>query len=120
MEEQHGDSLKLQPQIRTRKGKYKLTAFLTVLLNILIALYNSAYEDITGNAVDEYMALFAHKALQFVRAPDENVFIPREYHISIPYFPVMVLSYCTSVSIYHLFNLFCDKLLQTLHHSSAI
>lgn len=46
-----------------------------VLLNILIALYNSAYEDITDNATDEYMALFASKTMQFVRAPDENVFI---------------------------------------------
>lgn len=57
----------------------------TVLLNILIALYNSAYEDITGNAVDEYMALFAQKALQFVRAPDENVFIAREYRFALLY-----------------------------------
>ncbi|KAF2817049.1 uncharacterized protein BDZ99DRAFT_492954 [Mytilinidion resinicola] len=48
---------------------------MVVLLNILIALYNSAYEDITENAVDEYMALFAQKTMQFVRAPDENVFI---------------------------------------------
>ncbi|KAH8678587.1 hypothetical protein BGZ60DRAFT_370275 [Tricladium varicosporioides] len=48
---------------------------MVILLNILIALYNSAYEDITGNAVDEYMALFAQKTMQFVRAPDENVFI---------------------------------------------
>jgi len=48
---------------------------MVVLLNILIALYNSAYEDITDNAIDEYMALFAQKTLQFVRAPDENVFI---------------------------------------------
>ncbi|KAI9805121.1 MAG: hypothetical protein M1825_000955 [Sarcosagium campestre] len=30
---------------------------MVVLLNILIALYNSAYEDITDNAIDEYMAL---------------------------------------------------------------
>jgi hypothetical protein len=48
---------------------------MVVLLNILIALYNSAYEDITDNADDEYMALFAQKTMQFVRAPDENVFI---------------------------------------------
>ena len=47
----------------------------TVLLNILIALYNSAYADITDNAIDEYMALLSQKTLQFVRAPDENVFI---------------------------------------------
>ena len=48
---------------------------MVVLLNILIALYNSAYEDVTDNAIDEYMALFAQKTMQFVRAPDENVFI---------------------------------------------
>lgn len=48
---------------------------MVILLNILIALYNSAYEDITGNADDEYMALYAQKTMQFVRAPDENVFI---------------------------------------------
>ncbi|KAL2852638.1 hypothetical protein BJX68DRAFT_56149 [Aspergillus pseudodeflectus] len=48
---------------------------LTILLNILIALYNSAYEAISGNATDEYMAMFAQKTMQFVRAPDENVFI---------------------------------------------
>jgi len=46
-----------------------------ILLNILIALYNSAYEDIYENAIDEYLALFAQKTMQFVRAPDENVFI---------------------------------------------
>jgi len=56
---------------------YYIFTFLimVVLLNILIALYNSAYEDITDNAIDEYMALFAQKTMQFVRAPDENVFI---------------------------------------------
>ncbi|KAJ9653986.1 Calcium channel yvc1 [Neophaeococcomyces mojaviensis] len=48
---------------------------MVILLNILIALYNSAYEDITDNAIDEYMGLFAQKTMRFVRAPDENVFI---------------------------------------------
>ena len=48
---------------------------MVILLNILIALYNSAYEDITENAIDEYMALFSQKTMQFVRAPDENVFL---------------------------------------------
>jgi Polycystin cation channel len=50
-------------------------AVMVILLNILIALYNSAYQDITDNALDEYMALFAQKTMQYVRAPDENVFI---------------------------------------------
>lgn len=48
---------------------------MVVLLNILIALYNSSYESISDNANDEYLAVFAQKTLQFVRAPDENVFI---------------------------------------------
>jgi hypothetical protein len=48
---------------------------MVILLNILIALYNSAYEDIIENSDDEYLALFAQKTMQFVRAPDENVFI---------------------------------------------
>ncbi|KAI7374923.1 hypothetical protein KC332_g18742, partial [Hortaea werneckii] len=55
---------------------YIYTFIITViLLNVLIALYNSAYEDITQNAIDEYLALFSQKTIQFVRAPDENVFI---------------------------------------------
>ncbi len=48
---------------------------MVVLLNILIALYNSAYENIYENADDEFLALFSQKTIQFVRAPDENVFI---------------------------------------------
>ncbi|KAI1413899.1 hypothetical protein F5Y13DRAFT_160290 [Hypoxylon sp. FL1857] len=48
---------------------------MVILLNILIALYNSAYEDIYDNADDEFLALFSQKTMQFVRAPDENVFI---------------------------------------------
>lgn len=56
---------------------YYIYAFviMTILLNILIALFNSAYEDISSNSTDEYMALFAGKTLQFARAPDENVYI---------------------------------------------
>ncbi|QYT01486.1 Ca2+ permeable channel [Trichoderma simmonsii] len=48
---------------------------MVILLNILIALYNSAYEDIYDNADDEYLALFSQKTMQFIRAPDENVYI---------------------------------------------
>lgn len=55
---------------------YIFTFVVTViLLNILIALYNSAYRDIIENSLYEYMALFARKTMQYVRAPDQNVFI---------------------------------------------
>ncbi|KAL8898468.1 MAG: hypothetical protein Q9207_006680 [Kuettlingeria erythrocarpa] len=71
------------PQSSERERKIDANATCPpVLLNILIALYNSAYEDITENAIDEYMALFSHKTLQFVRAPDENVFIARKSTLS--------------------------------------
>ena len=46
-----------------------------ILLNILIALFNQAYSDITDNAVDEYLALYAQKTLGFIRAPDDNIFV---------------------------------------------
>ncbi|KAA8910563.1 hypothetical protein FN846DRAFT_939075 [Sphaerosporella brunnea] len=49
---------------------------MVILLNILIALYGQAYSDITENAIEEYLALFSQKTIQFVRAPDENVFLP--------------------------------------------
>jgi hypothetical protein len=47
-----------------------------ILLNILIALYSSAYQKIYDNATDEYMALVAAKTLRYIRAPDACVFVP--------------------------------------------
>jgi hypothetical protein len=47
-----------------------------VLLNILVALFNQAYSVVTDNAVDEFLALFSHKTLNYIRAPDENTFAP--------------------------------------------
>jgi len=57
---------------------YHLFTFIVIviLLNILIALYNQAYTDIMENAQEEFMCLYAHKTIRFVRAPDENVFLP--------------------------------------------
>lgn len=56
---------------------YYIFTFLisTILLNILIALFNSAYEKIYDNATDEYLTLVAQKTMRFVRAPDEYVFV---------------------------------------------
>ncbi|ODQ78298.1 hypothetical protein BABINDRAFT_39860 [Babjeviella inositovora NRRL Y-12698] len=47
-----------------------------ILLNILVALYSSAYSFIYDHATDEYLALVAQKTLRYIRAPDENVFVP--------------------------------------------
>lgn len=45
------------------------------MINILIALWNAAYDDVYGDADNEYLALLAEKTTQFIRAPDENVYI---------------------------------------------
>lgn len=34
-----------------------------ILVNVLIALFGSAYSDVTDNATDEYLAFFAHKTI---------------------------------------------------------
>ncbi|KAH8596210.1 hypothetical protein B0O99DRAFT_594039 [Bisporella sp. PMI_857] len=76
---------------------------MVILLNILIALYNSAYEDITDNAIDEYMALFSQKTMQFVRAPDENVFIAPLNLVEI-FFLVLPLEWWVPRNIYAKLN----------------
>ncbi|MCJ1356683.1 MAG: hypothetical protein MMC33_006678 [Icmadophila ericetorum] len=76
---------------------------MVILLNILIALYNSAYSDITDNAIDEYMALYSLKTMQFVRAPDENVFIAPFNLIEI-FFLILPFEWWLSKSAYERLN----------------
>lgn len=76
---------------------------MVILLNILIALYNSSYEDITQSSTDEYMALFAQKCLQFTRAPDDNVFIPPFNLIEI-FCLILPFEWCTSKRTYNRLN----------------
>jgi hypothetical protein len=35
-----------------------------ILVNVLIALFGSAYSDVVENATDEYLAFFAHKTIE--------------------------------------------------------
>lgn len=57
---------------------YYICAFVisTLLLSILIALFGTAYTNVCDNGSDEFLALTAKKTLWFIRAPDENVFVP--------------------------------------------
>lgn len=47
-----------------------------ILMNILIALYSTAYANIVENATDEYFALVAQKTLRYIRAPDTDLYVP--------------------------------------------
>ncbi|WWC60249.1 uncharacterized protein I303_102815 [Kwoniella dejecticola CBS 10117] len=46
-----------------------------ILVNVLIALFGSAYQDVTDNETDEYLVFFAHKTIDLIRAPDSFVYI---------------------------------------------
>ncbi|KAG8719451.1 hypothetical protein FRC09_011122 [Ceratobasidium sp. 395] len=45
-----------------------------ILLNVLISLFSSAYEDITDDAEAQFMAFFAEKTIGMIRAPDSYVY----------------------------------------------
>ncbi|KAK8861535.1 hypothetical protein IAR55_002357 [Kwoniella newhampshirensis] len=45
-----------------------------ILVNVLIALFGSAYSDITENETEEYLLFFAHKTIDLIRAPDSYVY----------------------------------------------
>lgn len=57
--------------------QYIYTFLLTVILmNILIALYSTSYSNITESATEEYFALVSQKTLRYIRAPDEDLYVP--------------------------------------------
>ncbi|KAM5535497.1 hypothetical protein V8D89_010834 [Ganoderma adspersum] len=47
-----------------------------ILLNILISLFASAYEDVINDAAAEYLTYFAGKVVGMIRAPDEFIYPP--------------------------------------------
>lgn len=47
-----------------------------ILLNILISLFSSAYEDVVDNAEAQFLAFFAGKTINMIRAPVESAHCP--------------------------------------------
>ncbi|CCM00664.1 uncharacterized protein FIBRA_02703 [Fibroporia radiculosa] len=45
-----------------------------ILLNVLISLFSSAYDDVVGDAAAEYLTYFAGKVGGMIRAPDDYVY----------------------------------------------
>ncbi|KAF9937609.1 hypothetical protein BGZ75_008005 [Mortierella antarctica] len=52
---------------------FALYLFLTsiILLNLLVALFNSSYTNITDSSEKEYLALFTFKVFSYLKSPDE-------------------------------------------------
>ncbi|KAL7413036.1 calcium activated cation channel [Mrakia frigida] len=53
---------------------------LIILLNILIALFNTAYSDIYEDATNQYLAAYSFKTISMIRAPDSFVY-PAPFNI---------------------------------------
>ncbi|KAF9006592.1 hypothetical protein BDQ17DRAFT_1352015 [Cyathus striatus] len=51
-----------------------------VLLNVLISLFSSAYDDVVDDAEAQYLAFFAGKTVGMIRAPDSYVY-PAPFNI---------------------------------------
>ncbi|KAF5358902.1 hypothetical protein D9758_004822 [Tetrapyrgos nigripes] len=47
---------------------------LIILLNVLISLFSSAYDDVVGDAEAQFLAFFAGKTVGMIRAPDSYVY----------------------------------------------
>lgn len=74
-----------------------------ILMNILIALYSTAYASIVENATDEYFALVAQKTLRYTRAPDSDLYVPPLNLIEVVITPLI---FVTSRKTYRLINYF--------------
>ncbi|KAF9107024.1 hypothetical protein BGX27_008916 [Mortierella sp. AM989] len=65
----------LAESIDSKNGNYlfALYLFLTsiILLNLLVALFNSSYTNITDSAEKEYLALFTFKVFSYLKSPDQ-------------------------------------------------
>lgn len=82
---------------------YYIYSFLlsVILMNILIALYSSAYASIVENATDESFALVAQKTLRYVRAPDTDLYVPPFNVLEVCIYP---LKYAMSRKSFRKFN----------------
>ncbi|EMD40953.1 hypothetical protein CERSUDRAFT_111528 [Gelatoporia subvermispora B] len=77
-------------------------ATVVILLNVLISLFSSAYEDVVEDASAEYLTYFASKVVGMIRAPDEFTY-PAPSNI-IESFLIAPLEYIVSKKTYTKIN----------------
>jgi hypothetical protein len=74
---------------------FALYLFLTsiILLNLLIALFNSSYTNITDSSEKEYLALFTFKVFSYLKSPDQFPYAAPfnliEVFFVIPFAPIL-------------------------------
>jgi hypothetical protein len=74
---------------------FALYLFLTsiILLNLLIALFNSSYTNITDSSEKEYLALFTFKVFSYLKSPDQFPYAAPfnliEVFFVIPFSPIL-------------------------------
>ncbi|CCA68110.1 related to YVC1-vacuolar cation channel [Serendipita indica DSM 11827] len=73
-----------------------------VLLNVLISLFSSAYEDVVGAAESHYLAFVAGKTVSMIRAPDSYVY-PAPFNL-IEIFFIAPLEPCMPADTYAKLN----------------
>ncbi|KAJ3556721.1 hypothetical protein NM688_g1867 [Phlebia brevispora] len=77
-------------------------ATVVILLNILISLFSSAYDDVVEDAAAEYLAYFADKTVSMIRAPDEYLY-PAPFSL-IEFLLIAPTEYFVSKETYRQFN----------------
>ncbi|KAI0334388.1 calcium activated cation channel [Cubamyces sp. BRFM 1775] len=77
-------------------------ATVVILLNVLISLFSSAYDDVAEDASAEYLTYFASKVVGMIRAPDEFVY-PPPFNV-VETFLVAPLEYVVSKDTYTQIN----------------
>ncbi|THG98320.1 hypothetical protein EW026_g3838 [Hermanssonia centrifuga] len=77
-------------------------ATVVILLNILISLFSSAYDDVVEDAAAEYLAYFADKMIGMIRAPDEFIY-PAPFNL-IEFVLIAPLEYVVSKKAYARIN----------------
>ncbi|KAF9076993.1 calcium activated cation channel [Rhodocollybia butyracea] len=73
-----------------------------ILLNVLISLFSSAYQDVVDDAEAQYLAFFASKTIGMIRAPDSYVY-PAPFNLIETLF-ISPFEYCLSEKAYAKMN----------------
>ncbi|KAF7792876.1 hypothetical protein EIP86_003977 [Pleurotus ostreatoroseus] len=77
-------------------------ATVVILLNILISLFSSAYDDVIEDAAAEYLAYFADKTISMIRAPDEYLY-PAPFNL-VEFFLIAPIEWLVSRETYAQIN----------------